>query len=84
MPGKDKKLQSVPPSILDTQVVRLFANILSELIQALVATGGINCHMRARLNILLYRLVRLLSIIGHAIPSGGAAQGGRPKPDSTS
>ena len=80
MPKKVQKVVPLQPSILDTAVVRLFANILNELTQALISTNGVNAHVRGRLNVLLYRLVRLLAVINH----NSTAPPANPRPDSTS
>ena len=80
MPRKLQTKLAVTPSILDQAVVRLFANILNELTQALISTTGVNAHVRARLNILLYRLVRLLSVVNNTNVTAPAG----PSPDSTS
>lgn len=80
MPKKVQKLLSLPPSILDQAVVRLFANILNELTQALISTTGVNAQVRARLNILLFRLIRLLAVVNQT----NGAQPTTTRPDSTS
>ena len=78
MPRKVQKIVPLPPSILDQAVVRLFANILNELTQALISTTGVNAHVRGRLHVLLFRLIRLLSVINHTNTAPPA------HPDSTS